>query len=79
MRLGHVREKGLQEMYKQELLFGYQIERLDLCEHCVLGKATRISFAASKHSTTKPFMCTLIFGDPLEIQIVEEVDIFYQL
>lgn len=36
MRLGHVSERGLQELSKQDLLCGDKIERLHVCEQCIL-------------------------------------------
>ncbi|GMP98311.1 hypothetical protein CsSME_00046255 [Camellia sinensis var. sinensis] len=42
MRLGHVGEKALQGLVKQGLLKGAKIGKLEFCEHCVLGKQTRI-------------------------------------
>lgn len=37
-RLGHISEKGLVELSKQDLLNGDKIDKLDFCEHCALGK-----------------------------------------
>ena len=43
-RLGHVSERGLIELEKQNLLCGDKVEKLDFCEHCVYGKAYRVKF-----------------------------------
>ena len=51
MRLGHVSEKGLIELAKQELLCGDRMERLKFCEHCVYGKAWRAKFNAGQQRT----------------------------
>jgi len=51
MRLGHVSEKGLIELVKQELLCGDRMERLKFCEHCVYGKACRAKFNAGQQRT----------------------------
>ena len=44
MRLGHVSERGLLELSKQNLLCGDRIEQLSFCDQCVLGKAHRVKF-----------------------------------
>ncbi|RDX92512.1 hypothetical protein CR513_25348, partial [Mucuna pruriens] len=41
MRLGHVSEKDLFELVKQNLLNGDKIEKLKFCNHCILGKTQR--------------------------------------
>ena len=43
-RLGHVSERGLIELGKQNLLCGDKVEKLDFCEHCVYGKTCRVKF-----------------------------------
>ena len=53
MRLGHVSEKGLQELGKQKLLGGDKIDSLGFCEQCVLGKAKRVKFGTETHQTTE--------------------------
>ncbi|WVZ06123.1 hypothetical protein V8G54_019469 [Vigna mungo] len=49
------REKGLEELEKQGLLLGDKLQKLDFCDHCVLGKSHRIPFGKGKHSTERPF------------------------
>ena len=51
LRLEHVSERGLYELGKQGLLSGDEISKLDFCENCVYGKASRVKFNASKHTT----------------------------
>ncbi|GMP87678.1 hypothetical protein CsSME_00039951 [Camellia sinensis var. sinensis] len=51
MRLGHVGEKALQGLVKQGLLKGAKTGKLEFCEHCVLGKQTRIKFGTAIHRT----------------------------
>ena len=51
MRLGHVSEKALQGLVKLGLLKGAKIGKLEFCEHCVLGKQTRIKFGTAIHRT----------------------------
>ena len=51
MRLGHPGEKALQTLVKQGLLKGAKTGKLDFCEHCVLGKKTRVEFGTAIHNT----------------------------
>ncbi|WVY90035.1 hypothetical protein V8G54_035549 [Vigna mungo] len=55
LRMGHISEKGLEELEKQDLLLGDKLQKLDFCDHCVLGKSHRIPFGKGKHSTERPF------------------------
>ncbi|TXG70421.1 hypothetical protein EZV62_005356 [Acer yangbiense] len=52
MRLGHVSERGLKELDSQGLLCGDQIGKLDLCEHCIIGKQTRLKFSTGVHTSS---------------------------
>ena len=49
MRLGHVGEKVLQTLVKQVLLKGVNSCKLEFCEHCVMGKQTRVKFGSTIH------------------------------
>ncbi|PKI43781.1 hypothetical protein CRG98_035792 [Punica granatum] len=49
MRLGHMSERGLTELSKRGLLCGHKIEKLDLCEHCILGKQRKVKFNTGVH------------------------------
>ena len=51
MRLGHVGEKALQGLMKQGLLKGAKTGKFDFCEHCVMGKQTRVKFGIAIHRT----------------------------
>ncbi|KAM2004372.1 hypothetical protein ACFX15_027830 [Malus domestica] len=51
MRLGHAGEKALQGLVKQGLLKGANACKLEFCEHCVLGKQTRVKFGTAIHHT----------------------------
>lgn len=51
MRLGHAGEKALQGLVKQGLLKGAKTCKLGFCEHCVLGKQTRVKFGTAIHRT----------------------------
>ena len=51
MRLGHVSERGLVELGKQNLLGGDKVEKLKFCEPCVLGKSCRVKFNKGKQRT----------------------------
>ena len=50
MRLGHVGEKSLNMLIKQELLKGVRTCKLDFCEHCIKGKQTRMKFGITIHN-----------------------------
>ena len=51
-RLGHVSERGLNELSKQGLLNGEKIGKLPSYENYIFGKATQLKFSKSVHSTT---------------------------
>ncbi|KAH9699236.1 Integrase catalytic domain-containing protein [Citrus sinensis] len=51
MHLGHAGEKALQTLAKQGLLKGTNSCKLQFCEHCVLGKKTRVKFGSTIHDT----------------------------
>jgi hypothetical protein len=49
---GHMNEHdGMAELIKRELLVGYNISKLEFCEHCIFGKYKRVKFNASVHTT----------------------------
>ena len=47
-RLGHINERGMVELSKQNLLCGDKVEKLEFCEHCVFGKSCRVKFNKGK-------------------------------
>ncbi|GKC59833.1 transposable element [Tanacetum coccineum] len=51
MRLGHAGEKSLNFLIKQGLLKGPSSCKLDLCEHCINRKMTRVKFRTTIHKT----------------------------
>ncbi|GKA49252.1 retrovirus-related pol polyprotein from transposon TNT 1-94 [Tanacetum coccineum] len=51
MRVGHAGEKSLNSLIKQGLLKGFSSRKLDLCEHCINGKTTRVKFGTGIHKT----------------------------
>lgn len=54
-RLGHVSEKGLVELGKQNLLNNDKIDNLDFCDQCVQGKSTRVRFGSGMHVSSRSF------------------------
>ncbi|RDX69165.1 putative mitochondrial protein, partial [Mucuna pruriens] len=54
-RLWRVSEKVLPELAKQNLLNGDKMEKLEFCDHCILGKARRVSLEIHLHTISKPF------------------------
>uniref|UniRef100_A0A803NN06 GAG-pre-integrase domain-containing protein n=1 Tax=Cannabis sativa TaxID=3483 RepID=A0A803NN06_CANSA len=51
MHLGHAEEKALQGLVKQGPLKGAKTQKFDFCDHCVLGKQTRVKFNTVVHRT----------------------------
>jgi len=51
MRLGHTGEKSLQALPKQSLLKSIGTCKLEFCEHCVIGKKTKVKFGITTHCT----------------------------
>ncbi|KAH9782773.1 retrovirus-related pol polyprotein from transposon TNT 1-94-like protein [Citrus sinensis] len=51
VRLGHVGEKSLQTLMRHGLLKGTKTCKLNFCEHCVVGKKTRVKFGTANHDT----------------------------
>jgi hypothetical protein len=50
-RLGHMSEKGMTKLHKQNLLPSLRSCKLKFCEHCVFGKHTRRAFGTGVHSS----------------------------
>ena len=48
-KLGHIRNKGLQELAKQGILNHHRISNLEFCETYVMGKAHRLKFASTTY------------------------------
>ncbi|KAH9670687.1 retrovirus-related pol polyprotein from transposon TNT 1-94-like protein [Citrus sinensis] len=53
VRLGHAGEKSLQILMRHGLLKGTKTCKLNFCEHCVVGKKTRVKFGTTNHDTRK--------------------------
>ena len=51
MRLGHVGNKALQGLIKQGILKRAKSGKIDFCEHCIVGKQTRVKFGTAIHQT----------------------------
>ena len=51
MRSGHASENALQTLVKQGLLKCANSCKLEFCDHCVLGKQTRVKFGSVIHDT----------------------------
>ena len=79
MRLGHVSEKGLQELGKQNLLGGDKIDSLGFCEQCVLGKAKRVKFGALEQTKQRKFwnVSIKIYEGHLKPLLIQMADILY--
>ncbi|GAV58760.1 gag_pre-integrs domain-containing protein [Cephalotus follicularis] len=55
MRLGHMSEKGMNNLSKRGLLGGNSVGKLDFCEHCIYGKQKRVNFSTGIHGTNGTF------------------------
>ena len=78
MRLGHVSERGLVELGKQNFLGGDKVEKLKFCEPCVLGKSCRVKFNKGKKEHMDPLITSmLIFGGLQGVHHIQEQGIFY--
>ena len=69
-RLGHMSEKGLQVLFKKELLPGLKGTHLKTCVHCLAGKQHRVSFHKNVASR-KENILELIHSDvcgPLKVR-----------
>ncbi|KAH9752745.1 Integrase catalytic domain-containing protein [Citrus sinensis] len=51
VRLGHAGEKSLQTLMRHELLKSTKTCKLNFCEHCVVGKKSRVKFGTANHDT----------------------------
>lgn len=49
LRLGHIGQKGLDELRKQGLLGKDNLEKLPFCKDCVFGIFTKVSFKNATH------------------------------
>ena len=49
--MGHTCEKSLQALCKKWLLKGAKSGKIEFCEHCVLGKKTKVKFGTAIHQT----------------------------
>ncbi|KAL5553781.1 hypothetical protein UlMin_041182 [Ulmus minor] len=52
MRLGHLSERGLKELSNQSLVCGDLVGKLEFCEHCIVGKQTRLKFNVGLHTSS---------------------------
>ena len=57
-KVGHVCEKGLDELYKRGLLGKEKLRNLEFCKHCVYGKNHRVKFSKLVHTTQSSRLCS---------------------
>ena len=71
-RLSHISEKGLDCLAKKSLLPGLKDAKLDMCNHCVVGKQRRVAF--KQHSSSrKEEVLELVHSDvcgPLKVKSI---------
>jgi hypothetical protein len=71
-RLSHISEKGLDFLRKKNLLSGLKDGKMDVCENCMAGKQTRVSFIRHD-SSRKNDMLELVHSDvcgPLKVRSI---------
>jgi len=51
MRLGHMRERGLQVLRKRSALLNIKYCKLDLCKYCIMGRQYRVALSTSQHKS----------------------------
>ena len=71
-RLSHISERGLDCLRKKNLLSGLKDAKIDMCEHCLAGKQTRVSFK-HHHSSRKNDLLELVHSDvcgPLKVRSI---------
>ena len=62
-RLGHISERGLQELHKRQLLPGVEGCKLEFCQHCIIGKQTRVSFKSADKGKRADVILKYIHSD----------------
>jgi len=63
-----ISESNLMELEKKNRLEGYQMERMEFCDHCVLEKSHKLKFETSKHVPSRPFMYVHVVGSNANIE-----------
>ena len=51
MRLGHMRERGLQVLHNRGALLGIKYYKLNLYKFCIMSRQRRVAFFTSQHKT----------------------------
>jgi hypothetical protein len=44
--LGHINEKHIEKLHKDDLLYSFDFESFDICESCLFGKMIKASFTS---------------------------------
>jgi hypothetical protein len=60
-RLGHIKEKRIEQLHKDGLLSSFDFESFETCESCLLGKMTKAPFTG--HSETASDLLGLVHTD----------------
>lgn len=76
-RLGHVSERGLVELGKQNLLGGKKVEKLELCEACVFGKAYGLKFNKGKQRARESLIIFILIFKGLKEIIHTQGKVFF--
>ena len=64
LQLGHMSERGMDELNKQGLLCGQKIRKLDFCEYYIFGKQCRVKFtiAVDRTNSTLDYIHSDLWG-----------------
>ena len=60
-RLGHINEKRINKLYKNDYLGSFDYDSFDICESCLLGKMTKMPFTGKGERSTE--LLSLIHTD----------------
>ena len=76
--LGHLSQKGLDLLVKEGYLESKDIDTLEFCEDCVLGKAQKQSFKKGKHTSkgTLDYVHSDLWGAPTVVPSLAEKQYF---
>ncbi|KAI5323960.1 hypothetical protein L3X38_033033 [Prunus dulcis] len=79
LRLGHMSERGMQELHNRKLLKGVQSFKLEFCRFCTMGKQSKIAFKQrnkeEESTSVLDYIHTDVWG-PSQVKSNEKSEIF---
>jgi len=80
LRLRHTGEKSLQTLTKQGLLKSNKTYKLELCEHCVICKKTKVKFSTAIYYTEGILGCVhTVVWEPTKTASIKSNNYFFLL